>query len=105
MVSLKKVYAPAFLAACIFEHRRKKERAKERRWPAGSSSTAFCHSAAGKSRSRAARIATQLPKKPCLRELPVAHHRLRRHAQRLGRLLHAEAAEEPHLDHLALPLV
>src|SRR5438093_12323378 len=44
----------------------------------------------------------QLPQQPQLRHFPVALHRIARNLQRLSRLIEAQAAEEPHLDHPTL---
>ena len=47
----------------------------------------------------------ELAIEPGARGVPVVDHGARRHAQRLGRLLDAEPAEEPQLDDLARPRV
>ena len=41
-----------------------------------------------------------LTRQPCSRDLPVAHHRLRRDRERLSGFLHAQSSEEPELDDL-----
>jgi hypothetical protein len=38
---------------------------------------------------------SQLAHQPCTRELPVAHHRLRRHREHVGGLVDAKTTEEP----------
>ena len=47
----------------------------------------------------------ELAKQPEFRQSPVAFDRVGRHVEHLGRLLDAQAAEEPQFDHPALPSV
>jgi hypothetical protein len=50
-------------------------------------------------------IAAHLTLQPRLGQPPVTHHRGGRHVQHRSRLLHGQAAEKPHLDDAAFPLI